>query len=189
MPSGIFVTGSSMANMIGAAGRPHRGFGRGRAPAGFAAVGRQLVGYASIEAHACIEQAFEMAGVGADFLRRVPVDAKRQIDGAALRAAIAADRAAGFAPFLVVGSAGTVNTGAIDDLAALADLCAEEDLWFHVDGAFGALCVLSAELKPLVNGLERANSIALDFHKWLQVPYDAGFFILPASARCTARLS
>ena len=137
----------------------------------------QLVGYASSEAHACIERAFEMAGVGSAFLRRIPVNEKHEMDGASLRAAIAEDRAVGLTPFIVVGSAGTVNTGAIDDLAGLADICAEEDIWFHVDGAFGALGVLSPELKPLLNGLERADSVALDFHKWLQVPYDAGFFI------------
>ncbi len=74
------------------------------------------------------------------------------MDGAALRAAIAEDRAAGFSPFIVVGSAGTVNTGAIDDLSGLADVCAEEDIWFHIDGAFGALGVLSPELKPLLSG-------------------------------------
>ncbi|MEW6437689.1 MAG: pyridoxal-dependent decarboxylase [Pseudomonadota bacterium] len=174
--SGIFVTGSSMANMIAALvartdvlGEAVRTHGLRASP--------QLVGYASSEAHACIERAFEMAGIGSAALRRIPVDSKRQLDVAALRAAIAQDRAAGLQPFLVVGSAGTVNTGAIDDLSALADLCAAEDIWFHIDGAFGALSVLSPDLKPLVKGLERADSVALDFHKWLQVPYDAGFFI------------
>jgi aromatic-L-amino-acid decarboxylase len=151
-------------------GEPVREQGLRQAPA-------QLVGYTSTEAHACIERAFEMVGIGSAFLRRIPVDAKRRMDVAALRTAIAQDRAAGLEPFLVVGSAGTVNTGALDDLTAIADVCAAEDIWFHVDGAFGALSVLSPELKPLVKGLERADSIALDFHKWLQVPYDAGFFI------------
>ncbi len=175
--SGVFVTGSSMANMIAALVARTDVLGEEVRAEGLRAAGAQLVGYASTEAHACIERAFEMAGVGSAYLRRIPVDAKRQMDVAALRAAIAHDRAAGLAPFLVVGSAGTVNTGAIDDLAALSDLCAAEDIWFHIDGAFGALSVLSPELKPLVNGLERADSVALDFHKWLQVPYDAGFFI------------
>jgi aromatic-L-amino-acid/L-tryptophan decarboxylase len=174
--SGIFVTGSSMANMIAALvartdvlGEAVRTHGLRASP--------QLVGYASSEAHACIERAFEMAGIGSAALRRIPVGSKRQLDVAALRTAIAQDRAAGLQPFLVVGTAGTVNTGAIDDLSALADLCAAEDIWFHIDGAFGALSVLSPHLKPLVKGLERADSVALDFHKWLQVPYDAGFFI------------
>lgn len=174
--SGIFVTGSSMANMIAALVARTDVLGEDVRTHGLRA-SAQLVGYASSEAHACIERAFEMVGIGSAALRRIPVDHKRQLDVAALRAAIARDRAAGLQPFLVVGSAGTVNTGAIDDLAALADLCAAEDIWFHIDGAFGALSVLSPDLKPLVNGLERADSVALDFHKWLQVPYDAGFFI------------
>jgi aromatic-L-amino-acid/L-tryptophan decarboxylase len=174
--SGVFVTGSSMANMIATLVARTDVLGEQVRTDGLRASG-QLVGYASTEAHACIERAFEMAGVGSAFLRRIPVNEKHEMDGAALRAAIAEDRAAGLTPFIVVGSAGTVNTGAIDDLARLADICAEEDIWFHVDGAFGALGVLSPELKPLLNGLERADSVALDFHKWLQVPYDAGFFI------------
>jgi glutamate/tyrosine decarboxylase-like PLP-dependent enzyme len=81
-------------------------------------------------------------------------------------------------PFLVVASAGTVDIGAIDDLAAVAALCREEKLWFHVDGAFGALGMLSPVLAPLLNGIEQADSIALDFHKWGQVPYDAGFLLV-----------
>lgn len=174
--SGIFVTGSSMANMIAALVARTDVLGEDVRTHGLRA-SAQLVGYASSEAHACIERAFEMVGIGSAALRRIPVDHKRQLDVAALRAAIARDRAAGLQPFLVVGSAGTVNTGAVDDLAALADLCAAENIWFHIDGAFGALSVLSPDLKPLVKGLERADSVALDFHKWLQVPYDAGFFI------------
>ncbi len=174
--SGLFVTGSSMANMIAALVARTDVLGEDVRTHGLRA-SAQLVGYASSEAHACIERAFEMAGVGSAYLRRIPVDGKRQLDVKALHAAIAQDRAAGFQPFIVVGSAGTVNTGAIDDLAALADLCAAENIWFHIDGAFGALSALSPELKPLVKGLERADSVALDFHKWLQVPYDAGFFI------------
>ncbi len=99
-----------------------------------------------------------------------------------LRRAIAADRAAGFRPFLIVGTAGTVDTGAIDPLDRLADVAHTEDLWFHVDGAFGALAALSPALKPLVKGLERADSVAFDFHKWLHVPYDAGFFLVRDNA-------
>ena len=97
---------------------------------------------------------------------------------AALRAQIARDRETGLKPFLVVGSAGTVDIGAIDDLQALSALCREEKLWFHVDGAYGALGVLSPALAPRLAGLENADSIALDFHKWGQVPYDAGFLIV-----------
>ncbi len=95
-----------------------------------------------------------------------------------MRAQIARDREIGLKPFLVIGSAGTVDIGAIDDLKALSALCREENLWFHVDGAYGALGVLAPALAPLLAGLESANSIALDFHKWAQVPYDAGFLIV-----------
>ena len=95
-----------------------------------------------------------------------------------MRARIAQDRKAGLKPFLVVGSAGTVDIGAIDDLRALSALCREEQLWFHVDGAYGALGILSPALAPRLAGIENADSIALDFHKWGQVPYDAGFLIV-----------
>jgi glutamate/tyrosine decarboxylase-like PLP-dependent enzyme len=106
------------------------------------------------------------------------VDRCHRIDVAELRARIAVDREAGLEPFLVVGSAGTVDIGAIDDLQALSALCREEKLWFHVDGAYGALGILSSALAPRLAGLEHADSIALDFHKWGQVPYDAGFLIV-----------
>jgi glutamate/tyrosine decarboxylase-like PLP-dependent enzyme len=120
----------------------------------------------------------EIAGLGTDALRSIGVDEGHRIDIAALRAQIARDRAAGAKPFLVVASAGTVDIGAIDDLGAIADLCREEDLWFHVDGAFGALAILSPSLAPRLAGIEQADSIALDFHKWGQVPYDAGFLLV-----------
>ena len=105
------------------------------------------------------------------------------MDVEALARTIAADRDAGFTPFLVVGTAGTADTGAIDDLAAIADLCAEQQLWFHVDGAYGALAMLAPELAPRLHGIERADSLAFDFHKWAQVPYDAGFLLVRDGAR------
>ena len=120
----------------------------------------------------------DTAGFGTDALRKIDIDADHRIDVAALRAQIAIDREVGFKPFLVTASAGTVDIGAIDDLKAIADLCREEGIWFHVDGAFGALAILSPELAPLLEGIERADSIALDFHKWGQVPYDAGFLLV-----------
>jgi len=120
----------------------------------------------------------DIAGLGSDALRSIAVDESHRIDVAALRAQIACDRAAGLTPFLVVASAGTVDIGAIDDIRAIARLCREEDLWFHVDGAFGALAILSPALAPRLAGIEAADSIALDFHKWGQVPYDAGFLLV-----------
>jgi aromatic-L-amino-acid decarboxylase len=115
-----------------------------------------------------------MLGLGSDAYRHIPVDAEFQIDLPALEAAIAADRAAGHYPFCVVGSAGTVNTGAFDDLEALADICRREGMWFHVDGAFGALAALSPALSGLVAGMERADSIAFDLHKWMYMPIEVG---------------
>jgi glutamate/tyrosine decarboxylase-like PLP-dependent enzyme len=176
--SGIFVTGTSMANLmavlvartsaLGASGRQH----------GVQDEGAALTAYTSKAAHGCIAKAMDIAGLGSDALCCVEVDQSHRIDIAALRARIASDRAAGMKPFLVVASAGTVDIGAIDDLAAVAALCAEERLWFHVDGAFGALGMLSPVLAPLLAGIESADSIALDFHKWGQVPYDAGFLLV-----------
>ena len=100
------------------------------------------------------------------------------MDLAELEKTIEADRRAGFTPFLLVGTAGSVDTGAIDDLSALADLSRREHLWFHVDGAYGALAMLAPDLAPRLNGIERADSLAFDFHKWGQVPYDAGFILV-----------
>ncbi len=171
--SGILVSGTSMATLIGLAVARHHLAGTHVRADGIRAA-PVLVGYASVEAHGSVARAFELLGLGRTALRLIPVDRDYRIDLDALRGAIARDRALGARPFLVVGTAGTVNTGAIDDLAALADVCARENLWLHVDGAFGALIALSATLKPRLAGIERADSLAFDFHKWLHVPYDAG---------------
>ncbi len=175
--SGVFVTGTSMANLVAVLVARIDALGEKIRDQGLCAMGRQLTGYASQEAHGCIDKAFDLSGIGASFLRRIPADAEGAIRLDALRAAIARDRVDGLVPAMVIGTAGTVNIGAFDDFVGLADLCAQEDLWFHIDGAFGALCALSPELRPLVKGMQRADSIALDFHKWLHVPYDAGFFL------------
>lgn len=175
--SGVFVTGTSMANCLAALVARSAALGEEVRGRGLADMKQQLTGYTSQEAHGCIAKAFDLSGIGSAFLRHIPTDAEGAIRLDALRAAIARDRAEGLVPAVVVGTAATVNTGAFDDLDALADLCAEEKLWFHIDGAFGALAALSADLRPLVKGMERATSIALDFHKFLHVPYDAGFFL------------
>jgi glutamate/tyrosine decarboxylase-like PLP-dependent enzyme len=120
----------------------------------------------------------DISGFGSDALRCIEVDRSHRIDVGALRARIALDRASGLKPFLVVASVGTVDIGAIDDLVALSALCREEQLWLHVDGAFGALGILSPVLAPRLAGIESADSIAFDFHKWGQVPYDAGFLMV-----------
>jgi aromatic-L-amino-acid/L-tryptophan decarboxylase len=175
--SGVFVTGTSMANFLALLVARNRALGDAVRNTGVAA-GPQLVAYASKAAHGCISQAMQLAGLGSDNLRLVPCDADGRMRLSELQAMVATDRQSGLKPFLVVGTAGTVDTGAIDPLAAIAEVCARHDLWFHVDGAFGALLVLSPELRPLVDGIERAHSIAFDFHKWAHVPYDAGFLLV-----------
>lgn len=176
--SGIFVTGTSMANLMAVLVARTAALGRISRQQGIGQDGALLTAYTSKAAHGCISKATEIAGLGSDALRCVGVDQAHRIDIGALREQIARDREIGFRPFLVVGSAGTVDIGAIDDLDALAALCREETIWFHVDGAFGALGVLSPALAPLLAGIERADSVALDFHKWGQVPYDAGFLMV-----------
>jgi glutamate/tyrosine decarboxylase-like PLP-dependent enzyme len=176
--SGLFVTGTSMANLIAVLAARTKALGADSRSEGVGEAGAGLTAYASERAHSCIAKALDIAGLGSAALRKVVVLEDGSLDVAALAEAVAADRAAGLDPFLLVGTAGTVDTGAIDDLCALADLAARERLWLHVDGAFGALAVLSPELKPLLAGIERANSIAFDFHKWGQAPYDAGFVLM-----------
>jgi glutamate/tyrosine decarboxylase-like PLP-dependent enzyme len=174
--SGLFVTGSSLANFIGVLVSRTAALGPSVRKAGLD--GAKLRAYASAAAHRCIPLAMDMSGMGSDAVRPIPVDANGRMDMAKLAAAVARDRAAGLQPFMVVGTAGTVDTGSIDDLDAIADFCKAEGLRFHIDGAFGALAVLSPQLKPQVKGIERADSIAFDFHKWGQVPYDAGFVLV-----------
>jgi glutamate/tyrosine decarboxylase-like PLP-dependent enzyme len=130
----------------------------------------------------CIARAFDMAGLGADALRLIPNDEANAMSLSHLRAAIDADRSAGLLPFLVVGTAGSVDTGAIDGLAHIAEVCAEQRLWFHVDAAFGAIAMLSSRLRQRFAGMERADSVAFDFHKWAQVPYDAGCIVVRDAA-------
>jgi len=175
--SGLFLTGSSMANLCGVLLARTRALGSEVRASGVATVSCRLTAYTSARAHGCIAQGMDLAGLGKDNLRSIPVDEQGRMDLARLSDAIAADRAAGFSPFLVVGTAGTVDTGAIDDLAELGRIARQEQLHFHVDGAFGALAMLCPQLAPRLRGIELADSIAFDFHKWLQVPYDAGFFV------------
>lgn len=172
--SGLVISGTSFATVLALGAARHRATGGEVAERGLAAAGPNLVGYASAEAHACAAKAFQLLGLGRAALRKVPVDDALILRRDRLEAMLAEDRAAGFRPFCLVATAGSVNTGAFDDLETLADLAARESLWLHVDGAFGALVALSEALRPLVRGIGRADSLAFDFHKWLHVPYDAG---------------
>ena len=176
--SGLFVTGTSMANLMAVLVARTSVLGKSARQRGIGEDGARLTAYTSKAAHGCITKAMDIAGFGSEALRSIAVDASHRIDVDALRRQIARDRAIGLKPFLVVASAGTVDIGAIDDLGSVAALCREEQIWFHVDGAFGALGILAPELAPRLAGIESADSIALDFHKWGQVPYDAGFLLV-----------
>jgi glutamate/tyrosine decarboxylase-like PLP-dependent enzyme len=119
---------------------------------------QRLMVYASVEVHSCNQKALELFGMGSDSLRKITVKSDYTMDMSALQQAIDTDRKAGHRPICVIGSAGTINTGAVDDLNAIADLCEKEDLWFHVDGAIGAVAVLAENVKPKLKGIERADS-------------------------------
>ena len=176
--SGLFVTGTSAANLMGVLVARTRTLGPPVRNRGLTAIGRHLTAYTSSAAHGCIARAMEISGLGRDQLRLIPVDAEHQIQVSVLRQSIMEDRADGLEPFLLIGTVGTVDVGAIDDLPALADLAKAERLHLHIDGAFGALAMLAPGLAPRLAGIERADSLAFDWHKWGQVPYDAGFLLV-----------
>jgi aromatic-L-amino-acid/L-tryptophan decarboxylase len=172
--SGLLVSGCSMANLVGLAVARSTKAGFDVRREGLQNAPRPLTVYGSVEVHSSNQKAVELMGLGSQALRKIPVDRHYRIDLNALVQEIAADRSAGFHPICVIGNAGTINTGAVDDLHALADLCQKEDLWFHVDGAFGALARLAPEYAGQVGGLERADSVAFDLHKWMYIPYEVG---------------
>ncbi|MEI6388472.1 MAG: pyridoxal-dependent decarboxylase [Spirochaetota bacterium] len=176
--SGVLTSGASMANILAIAVARNARAGFDIRHQGLGAAPRKLVFYASVEAHSCVKKAAELLGIGSDNLRLIPVNDRFEIEIGDLKAAVTHDRSEGLEPFAVIGNAGTVNTGALDDLAGLADLCEAENLWFHVDGAIGAVAAISPAQKPLLRGMERADSIAFDFHKWLYVPYEAGCLLV-----------
>lgn len=176
--SGLFVTGSSMANLIGLLVARTAEIGTTVRGLGLIEADKRLVAYTSVDAHSCIERAMEIGGMGGHQLRKIPVNDRHEMNLVALTKAIEGDRADGYTPFCVVGTAGTVNVGAIDDLQGIAAIAAREHLWFHVDGACGALGMISPKIRKKLLGIQEADSIALDFHKWGQVPYDAGFILV-----------
>lgn len=172
--SGILVSGGSMANLTGLL-VARQSVNRERVrKQGVRATDGPLVLYTSVESHSCVQKAAEVMGLGTEAVRKVPVDARFRMDMGALKTMLNADRAAGFQPFCVVGTAGTVNTGAIDPLEQIADLCHKQGLWFHIDGAFGALAKLVPAFQTELAAIERADSVAFDLHKWLSMPYEVG---------------
>lgn len=141
---------------------------------GVAAAGVKPVLYTSNEAHHSLDKSAGLLGLGRKALRRIPMNTNVQLDCAQLEACIHDDKAAGLAPFCVIATAGTTNSGAIDDLPATAEICQRHQLWLHVDGAYGAAAIFSDQHRGLVRGIELANSITIDPHKWLAMPFAAG---------------
>ncbi len=181
--SGVLVTGTSIANLIGVLVARRAALGPDVRSDGLQAA--RLTAYAAAGAHGCVIRAMDMAGLGTAALRLIPLDGAWRLDMGALAEAVARDRAEGAQPFLVVGTAGSVDTGAVDDLAAIAAFCKAQYLWFHVDGAFGALAALAPSRRALLAGMDQADSLALDFHKWAQVQYDCGCILVRDPAHQT----
>jgi glutamate/tyrosine decarboxylase-like PLP-dependent enzyme len=172
--SGLMVSGGTMANYVGLAVARNTKAGFDVRNQGLQATTHKMVVYGSIETHSCVQKSIELLGLGNQYFHRVPVNNNYEVEPEKLRAMIDADLAAGLQPICVVGNAGTINTGSVDDLNAIADLCSSYNLWFHVDGAIGALVAISPKYKSLVSGIERADSVTLDLHKWMHIPFEAG---------------
>lgn len=170
--SGLLVGGGSEANLLGIAVARNTKAGFDVRKLGQSAAPRRMVLYGSTETHVCIDKAVQLLGLGEDSYRKIPVDDDYRMRVDLLEAEIAKDKAAGLQPFLVIGTAGTTNTGSFDDLDAIADVCEREGLWLHVDGAFGAWAKIAAGAAPLVKGIDRADSLAFDLHKWMYMPFD-----------------
>jgi aromatic-L-amino-acid decarboxylase len=174
---GLLLSGGSMANITALKLARDRCLGPGARAEGLAGAPPAAV-YASAEAHYSFEKGVDLVGLGAENLHRAPVDAAFRVDVPALRAMVRADAARGVRAACVVGVAGTTNTGSIDDLAALADVAAEAGAWFHVDAAYGGAALLLPELAARFRGLERADSVTLDPHKWFFVPFECAALLV-----------
>jgi aromatic-L-amino-acid/L-tryptophan decarboxylase len=177
--SGLLVSGGTMANILGLAVARHAKAGFDVREFGLQESGHpKLIVYCSTETHGWAQKGMELLGLGNQCLNRIQVDDSFCIDMRQLKDAISADRQKGFRPICVIANAGTVNTAAIDDLNEIASLCKQENLWFHVDGAFGALARLSTEFRPLVAGIEDADSLAFDLHKWMYLPFEVACVLI-----------
>ncbi|MCL4559117.1 MAG: pyridoxal-dependent decarboxylase [Chloroflexi bacterium] len=175
----LLVSGGSLATIVGLAvmryAHAQSGDLRGR---GLQGEDPPMVVYTSAEAHSCVDKAVELLGIGHDSLRKIPVDGDFRMDVGKLQQQIEIDRQSGLHPVCVVASAGTVNTGAVDPLEQIADVCVQEQLWFHVDGAYGGIAVLSEQAREWFRGIERADSLGIDPHKWMYIPIECGCVIV-----------
>ncbi len=166
---GLFVSGGSMANLTALGAARHAKLGSHDA--------RGIV-YFSDQTHSAVERALRVLGMPESHMRRIPADPSFGLDVDHLAGLVRSDREAGLTPFCVVANAGTTNTGAVDPLNAIAELCETEGLWFHVDGAYGAAAVFGRRATEKLQGLSRADSIALDPHKWLFQPFECGCLLV-----------
>ncbi len=180
--SGLLVSGGSMANIVGLTVARNSMVDWDIRKEGIPPDRKRLTIYASTEAHSCNQKGVEQLGLGSDNLRKIPVRDDYTMDLEQLQAAIEADRQNGCQGICVIASSGTVNTGAIDDLNGIADICEKHQLWFHIDGAIGGIAMLSDQVKPRLEGIERADSIALDLHKWLHIPFEAACVLVKEEA-------
>jgi len=177
--AGLLVSGGSIANLLGLAVARNV-----KANYEISKNGIQhnnMILYASKEAHVCISKAVNILGLGTEHIRWINVDDKLCLDVEDLQEKIIEDQTTNDFPFAVVATAGTVNIGAIDPLDIIADICRKNNLWFHVDAAYGGFAALSPNLKPMLHGLYRADSIAINPHKWLFIPYEAGCILIKNS--------
>ncbi len=177
--TGLLTSGGSAANLTATVAARHKAIEAG---ADISA----LTVYASAQAHSSVSRAAWVAGLKRENIRIVPVDGLFRLDTEQLAHRIQTDREAGFTPCMVVANAGTTNTGSVDDLHTIADYCEAEGTWLHVDAAYGGFAVLTAEGKQLLSGMERAQSITLDPHKWLFVPFECGCLMVRDAATLTS---
>ena len=175
--SGVLVSGGSIAN-ITALIVARNSFSENIRREGIYSLTGRLLAYCSTETHSCIGKAMEIIGLGSDSLRKIPVNSDYRINVEALKDKIKEDKAQGYLPFCIIGNVGTVNTGAIDPLNELKQIAADEGLWLHIDGAFGALAKLLPEYADILNPLESVDSIAFDLHKWMYMPYEVGCVLI-----------
>lgn len=176
--SGTLVNGGSMANIVGLTAARNAMADVDLHHQSVADIGAPLRFYASDQVHSCHMKAMNLLGVGGTALTRIATDDAFRMDLDALRAAIRTDRSQGVRPACVIATAGTTNTGSIDPLPEIADLCRDQGIWLHVDGCIGAMFSIAPSNRHLVAGIERADSLALDLHKGLHAPFDVGFALL-----------